>query len=161
MTRCIQYLLLTVASTLSASAQVEVSLVPLPATSDTLRVAVELGRLSETLPEEVTSFQFVVALDGEGVHFGGLQSEWTLSGNPGWTARANPENGRTGGFSSSLDAIDSGGVLGILVFQRQPKSEGDCQDVTLMLRELKLNSGSPGHEPHEPSVHLPVCGPKY
>jgi len=157
MAKYILTLLLAAATSMSVDAQVGLSLVPLPVTSDTMWVALELGTAGERLPAPVTSFQFVVTLDGENVQFNGLESEWTLSGSPGWTARANPENGRTGGFSSSLDAIESGGVLGILVFQRQPEAERDCKDVTVTLREFKLNSGSPSHDPKVPSINVSNC----
>jgi len=150
-------LLLASFTSVSVSAQVRLALVPLPVASDTMRVTLELGTSGERLPEPVTSFQFIVTLDGENVQFNGLESEWTLSGSPGWTARANPENGRTGGFSSSLDAIESGGVLGILVFHRQPEAERDCEDVTVTLREFKLNSGSPSHDPKVPSINVSNC----
>lgn len=150
-------LVLSIAMSLPASAQVPITLEVLSQTSDSTIIAVNLGQRGSKLVEPITSFQFRVDVDSPQVVFQGLITDWTLSGRSGWTARANPENGKTGGFSSSLDAIDTGGVLTLLHFKLMVTGESVCTDPEIELSIFRLNSGQPEHSPASPSVQIPLC----
>ena len=150
-------LILSTAFVLPINAQVPITLELLSQSPDSTLVAVSLGHTDSQLAEPVSSFQFRVDVDSPNLVFQGLITDWTLSGKPGWTSRANPENGKTGGFSSSLDAIDKGGVLTLLHFKRMGTTEAACADPQIELSIFKLNSGRPAHSPAVPSLRLPVC----
>jgi hypothetical protein len=150
-------LILWIAVVLPATAQVTITLELLSQTPDSTIVAVNMGQPELPLSAPVSSFQFRVDMDSPSLVFRGLITDWTLSGKPGWTSRANPENGKTGGFSSSLDAIEKGGVLTLLYFHRKDVADSSCADPQIKLSIFKLNSGRPAHSPAVPTLRLPVC----
>ncbi len=131
--------------------QVQVSLTPTMVAADTTHIDVELSTADGSSFDPVSSFQFAVRSDDERIRLVGIKTDWTLTGESGWTARANPENGRVGGFSSQLDAFESPGVMVTLVFVH-----GDLcgEAIGISLDILKLNTGSPPHHPTIPFTTL-------
>lgn len=135
------------------SAQVPVSLLEGVSSGDTLRVEVTIGEVGKPLPAAVSSFQFAVSVPDSSMAFLGIETAYTASGKDGWTARANPANGRVGGFSSSLDAIEEGGVLTVLVFSLS----SECVSGAIGLDIFKLNAGNPVHTPQIPAFNIERC----
>lgn len=131
--------------------QVQVSLNPSMVSADTTYIDVELSTADGSDYEPVSSFQFAVQADSDRIQFAGLKTEWTLTGENGWRARANPDNGRVGGFSSQLDAFNSPGVLVTLLFTHDQLCG---ESVNISLDILKLNTGSPPHHPSVPFTTL-------
>ncbi len=136
-----------------AAAQVGVELRPGIVTGDTVRVEVLIGTDNQTLPSPVTAFQFQVVTDDSTVTFLDVSSAFTLVDREGWTVRANPANGKVGGFSSSLDAVKDGGILLTLLFQKVRA----CDPFDLALDIFKLNSGNPDHDPNKPFITVVAC----
>ena len=134
----------------SASGQIEIRLEP-DATvgSDTVWVDVRLVAKRDSLETAISSFQFRVVTDF-GVRFMGSETGYSLVEKEGWMSRHNLENGRVGGFSSSLDAIETDGVLIRLQFLVLPTDTP--RKVELL--EFRLNSGKPDHFPAIPSLSL-------
>lgn len=133
-----------------AVAQVEIQLEPHRIMgTDTLWVSVRMIGPKDTLEISIESFQFTVVADME-VKFLGSQSDNSLAGKEGWMSRHNAENGRVGGFSSSLDAIETSGVLIRLQFLVL----GTDTPGNVELQEFRLNSGTPDHFPAVPSLSL-------
>jgi len=137
----------------SVNAQVPVTFKNGVATGDTMRVELIVGSESMTMSQPVSSFQFSVSVEDSLVTFLGIDPRWTLTEKTGWTVRANSENGRVGGFSSSNDAFTKGGTLVTLMF-RVPEN---CYSFPLDLRIFKLNAGNPAHEPAVPSGIVGEC----
>ena len=150
-------MLLSVVVALPVTAQVAITLELLSRTPDSTTVAVNIGHPEIHLDALVSSFQFRVDVDSPDLVFQGLLTDWTLSGNPGWTVRTNVANGKTGGFSSSMDAIDKGGLPTLLLFQHNDMTKSDCADPQIKLSIFRLNSGRPAHSPAVPTLRLPVC----
>ncbi len=133
-----------------ASAQIEVRLEPdAKVGSDTVWVDVRLVAATDTLETAVSSFQFRV-VTYFGVEFLGSESAYSLVEKEGWTSRHSLENGRVGGFSSSLDAIATAGVLIRLQFL----VPGTDTQGNVELQDFRLNSGNPDHFPSVPSLSL-------
>ncbi|GMQ82299.1 MAG: hypothetical protein BMS9Abin05_1746 [Rhodothermia bacterium] len=131
-------------------AQIEINLeTDLLSRSDTLWVDVRLLSETDSLQHPINSFQFKVVTPVD-VAFLGSDSRYTLSGEMGWSTGQNIENGRVGGFSSSLDAIARKGVLIRLQFLLK----GTDTIGTIELSEFRLNSGIPDHLPVTPSLRL-------
>jgi len=137
----------------SVNAQVPITFKNGVATGDTMRVELIVGSEKMAMPEPVSSFQFAVSVEDSLVTFLDIDPRWTLSETDGWTVRANPENGRVGGFSSSNDAFTQGGTLVTLMF-RVPEN---CYSFPLDLRIFKLNAGNPDHLPIIPSGIVGEC----
>jgi len=119
------------------------------AASDTLWIDVRMSSDSDTLDVPVNSFQFVVSSTGN-MAFIGSKSSFTLTQKSGWTTGEKADNGLVGGFSSSIDAINTIGVLIRLQFVLK----GTDTSGTIELRDFKLNSGIPDHFPTTPSLQL-------
>lgn len=134
----------------SASGQIEVRLEPDASFgSDTVWVDVRLVAKTDSLKTAISSFQFRVVTDF-GTKFLGSETAYSLVEKEGWMSRYSLENGRVGGFSSSLDAIDSPGVLIRLHFLvLRTDTPGNVE-----LQEFRLNSGKPDHFPAIPSLCL-------
>jgi len=140
--------LATTASTVRA--QIEISLeTELLARSDTLWVDVRLIAETDSLQHPINSFQFKVVTPAD-VTFLGSDSRYTLSEKKGWSTGQNIQNGRVGGFSSSLDAI---GLEGVLIRLQFLLNSTDTMG-TIELSEFRLNSGIPDHLPVTPSLRL-------
>lgn len=137
----------------SAEAQVPISFKNGVASGDTVRVELVVGSDTMTLPQPVSSFQFAVSVEDSLVAFLDIDTNWTMSEKSGWTVRANPENGRVGGFSSLNDAFQQGGTLVTLMF-RVPER---CYAFQLDLLIFKLNAGNPNHMPLIPSGIVGEC----
>lgn len=134
-------------------AQVTVELKEGVSHGDTLRVEVIIGEHGVALSTPISSFQFEVAQKDSAYSFIGLVSDWTLTDKNGWTTRANLENGRVGGFSSSLDAVQEGGVLTVLLFKRPE----NCSSSSFQLDIFRLNARNPPHSPASPEFIFPPC----
>ncbi len=134
----------------SASGQIEVRLEPdARIGSDTVWVDVRLVAKTDSLETAISSFQFRVVTDF-GMKFLGSETAYSLVEKEGWMSRYSLENGRVGGFSSSLDAIESVGVLIRLHFLvLYTDTPGNLE-----LQEFRLNSGKPDHFPVIPSLSL-------
>lgn len=133
-----------------ANGQIEVRLEP-DATvgSDTVWVDVRLVAKTDSLETAISSFQFRVVTDF-GARFLGSETRYSLVEKEGWMSRHSLDNGRVGGFSSSLDAIETDGVLIRLQFLVL----GTDTHGNLKLKEFRLNSGKPDHFPAVPSLSL-------
>jgi len=135
----------------SASAQERITLHPIESKTDTLSVEVHVGAAGDSLSQPYSSFQFQTDVSDPSLRFAGISTRWSLSERDGWRVRSNPENGRTGGFASALDAIAVGGVLLTLRFVRTAPESG-CQEAEIRLNIFKLNAGHPAHQPDVPST---------
>jgi hypothetical protein len=153
MTKSLSILVLVLTSVMPAQSQVDTYMRAGIPSGDTLRVEVVIGEEGVALPAPVTSFQFSVVGQDSTFLFLGIENLWTLTASEGWTTRANPANGRVGGFSSSLDAFTEGGVLTVLLFRRT----GLCKPFSLQLDIFRLNAGNPLHSPEVPGVTLDTC----
>ena len=141
---------LTVARVGTVQAQVEIRLEPDSlAGSDTLGLDVRMVSERDSLQHPINSFQFEVITPAS-IEFLGSDSRYTLSDKKGWSTGQNLENGRVGGFSSSLDAILLKGVLIRLQFLLKDTDTTH----TIELREFRLNNGIPDHFPAIPSLRL-------
>ena len=134
-------------------AQVMIMMAPQEVRDDTLRIDVVLGDPGKMLSEKVSSFQFVVQQNNENTAFVGIDKRNTITDKAGWSVRSNPKNSRVGGFSSSLDALDSGGTLTTLLFARLVS----CGVTVVSLGLLKLNTGRPQHMPMTPTHTIDFC----
>ena len=134
-------------------AQVMILMAPQEVRDDTLRIDVVLGDPGKTLSEKVSSFQFVVQQNNENTSFVGIDKRNTITNKAGWSVRSNSTNGRVGGFSSSLDALDSGGTLSTLLFVGLVP----CGMTVVSLGLLKLNTGRPQHMPMTPTHTIEFC----
>jgi len=136
-----------------SSAQVPVELKMGVTEGDTIRVEISVGTAGYELPSPISSFQFQVVTLDTTVTFLDLSTAYSLTERDGWTVRANPANGKVGGFSSSTDAIKEGGTLLTLLFIKQ----NPCDPFELGLDIFKLNSGTPAHEPEIPAFSVSAC----
>ena len=135
----------------SASGQERITLHPIKSKTDTLLVEVHVGAEGDSLSRPYSSFQFQTDVSNPSLRFVGISTRWSLSDREGWRVRSNPENGRTGGFASALEAIAVGGALLTLRFVKTAPQSG-CQEVEIRLNIFKLNAGHPAHQPDVPST---------
>ena len=104
---------------------------------DSVLVAIHLAEAGDSLSIPIKAFEIVLEMP-EGWSMKSSSSEYTLSGVKGWTTAINADRGWIGGFSSSLDAIKTGGVLVSVLLTRHEGTESvPC------IRSSRLNSGSP------------------
>lgn len=104
---------------------------------DSLLVAIHLAGAGDSLSIPIKAFEIVLEMP-EGWSMKSSSSDYTLSGVKGWTTAINAKRGWVGGFSSSLDAIKTGGVLvSVLLIREEGTQSVPC------IRSSRLNSGSP------------------
>lgn len=118
---------------------------------DTLRVVMSIGTEKERLPSALKAFQFEWSLSTNLVYTG-VNPVHGLASVPGWTVAANPDKGRVGGFSSSVNAMPDGGVFLVLDFL----INADDIPAEFCVRDVRFNSGDPVAEPESLCRVIPL-----
>lgn len=133
---CAPLLLIVLLGTPTAQAQISVSIPALTAgVGETITVPVDISGIETSGP--FSSYQFQVVTSNSSLEFTGIDETSTLSTSSGWFASGNSATGVVGGFSSSLDAIDTSGTLVNLVFQLNAVDPG----VSVELHGFKIQIG--------------------
>ncbi len=135
---------------ISAQSTLAVSLSVIQVGGDTLEVALTIGSTGDSLSVPIRAFQFDVQADST-LAMLYVDSRYTLSDKEGWTVASNTQRMRVAGFSSSIDAIETGGTL--VTFGMIWSGEELIPNICL--EGLRLNSGDPVPDPVDACVqHL-------
>ncbi len=130
-----------------AQESVSVELTTVYLSADSLDVLVGIGGELGDLSRPVWAFQFEIRSDST-LKFLGSDQKFMNTDRSGWTVASNVQNGRVGGFSSSMDAVTMAGAIVALRFKRTSiRSES-----RLCLYNLVLNTGDPFPVPELPCI---------
>ena len=109
---------------------------------DSVRAVLKVGDEGEILGAPVKAFQFEWSLTSN-LEYLGLANMSGLASEAGWTVAVNPEKGRVGGFSSSVNAMTMAGDVVVLDLRLLL----DDQPAELCLLGVRFNSDNPVAEP--------------